>query len=83
MNVHEEYKKLLDNLILSVSSNNLDEFIEDGENIVLEGDYGRISLTRKGDEVRAKSVAGIDSEVRYRLEKGVLSDASDSAIRYE
>lgn len=77
MNVHEEYKKLLDNLIRSVSSNKLDEFIEDGENIVLEGDYGRISLTRKGDEVRAKSVSGIDSEGRYRLDKSVLSDTSD------
>ncbi|MFO7835374.1 MAG: hypothetical protein R6V83_01875 [Candidatus Thorarchaeota archaeon] len=75
--MHEEYKKLLDNLIRSVSSNKLDEFIEDGENIVLEGDYGRISLTRKGDEVRAKSVSGIDSEGRYRLDKSVLSDTSD------
>lgn len=80
---YEEYKKWLDGLIRSVSSDSLDGFLEDGESIVLESDYGRVSLTRNGNEVRAKPTSDIGAEVSYRLDKGVLSDSTDSKLRFE
>jgi len=80
---YEEYKKWLDDLIRSVSSDSLDGFLEDGESIVIESDYGRVSLIRSGNEVRAKPTSDTGAEVSYRLDKEVLSDSTDSKLGFE